>query len=234
MYILAFCFNQNFINFFSNWSIIALQSKAIIHGIAELDTTECLSAHTHTHSVHFSTSTQRRHLSLFCPWDTPGFKSRSSFQVEKENIKWRQFIPVPMNYLLILQIFFQQTFFEYWPWGHCCVRSKGDKVTQMLMEFFLSRDLGPGVTMMLNGWACPTEDIIRKCSEGVMEALSPSTHEDQGKLNPSGSVSEGLWKPRRPPVGSKGRDLLWARHRDVKKWGLFGKTGLCLRMWSGS
>lgn len=71
------------------------------------------------------------------------------------------------------------------------MRSKGDKVTQMLMEFS-SGHLGPGVTMTLNVWACPTEDILRKCSEGVMEALSPSTHEDQGKLNPSGSVSAGL------------------------------------------
>lgn len=56
---------------------------------------------------------------------------------------------------------------------------------QILMVFFLAGDLGPGVTMTLDGWACPTEDILRKCSEGVMEGLSPSTREDQGKLNPS-------------------------------------------------
>ena len=79
---LFFFFNQNFIYFFSNWSIIALQSKAIIHGVAELGTTEWLSTHTHTMCT--SVHTLREDVSLCSALGRPPDSKASP------SLKWRK------------------------------------------------------------------------------------------------------------------------------------------------
>lgn len=89
--------------------------------------------------------------------------------------------------------------------------------------------------MTLDGQACPTEDILRKCFEGVMEGLSPSTHEDQGKLNPSRAL-----KATEANNGEQREGLALSKaQRHEKMWPVWDnwlvcQVLFCLKMWSNS